>query len=420
MAIFMAAMIVRFAADSQPESVRGAPIRLLLLAISYALIGIGFVSLLFMLFLNLGFAIAELALFMLAVSQLIDIELKIAGKRRQAQQAELLWVLATTVTQGGNLAADLDGYAQSCWGPRRRRLMDLARRIRQGTPLSEIVVPQGLLPASATLEIQAGMRSGRLHEALRSAAFRQTRELVDDSQVGRTQFALMYPAAMVTATALLVGFLMYYIIPKFKKLFDDFGTELPQITKTLISAADNVMHFGLLIWPLVVLPMILLVVTSVAQFYGWRVVSQKLIGFWFARAHAADLLRFMSQAVASGRPLNQSLEGLAYAGVPRLMQKRVSLMIAAMLRGEPCWRQLSRQRFLRRNEVVLLEAAEKVGNLPWAMNAIADGIERRWYYRFQAMMEIFGPMVIVLMGMIVGFIALGMFMPLVKLLNDLS
>lgn len=420
MAIFLVALGVRIAADSQPESFTAAPVRLLMLAISYSLLAIGFVALLFMAFVNIGAAISEMIFFALAVSQLADIELKVAGKRRQAQQAELLWLLATTVSSGSNLASDLESYAKGSWGLRRRRLLDLAKRIRQGIPLSEIVVPQGLLPRSATLEIQAGMRSGRLHEALRSAALRQTRELIDDSQAGRAQLALMYPAVMITSASLLVGFLMYYIVPKLKKIFDDFGTELPQITKALISASDNVLHFGLLIWPLVVLPVVLFVIASVAQFHGWRVVSQKLVGFWFARAHAADLLRFMSQAVASGRPLQQSLDGLAYMDVPSLMQRRVSLMTSAIVQGDSCWQQLRRQRFLRHKEVALLEAAEKVGNLPWAMNAIADGIERRWSYRLRGLMEVFGPLVVVLIGMAVGFIALGMFMPLVKLLNDLS
>lgn len=418
--IFMTALTVRIAADSQPESFSAAPMRLLMVAISYALFGIGFVALLFMLFVNVGAAISELILFALALSQLVDVELKVAGKRRQAQQAELLWLLATTVSGGSNLANDIESYAKGCWGLRRRRLNQLAKRIRHGTPLSEIVVPQGLLTRSATLEIQAGMRSGRLYEALRSAALRQTRELIDDSQSGRAQLALMYPAVMITTASLLVGFLMYYIVPKLKKIFDDFGTELPQITKTLISTSDNVLHFGILIWPLVILPVVLFAVTSIAQFYGWRVVSQKLVGFWFARAHTADLLRFMSQAVASGRPLHKSLEGLASMGVPSLMQRRVSLMTSAIIQGDSCWQQLRRQRFLRRNEVVLLEAAEKVGNLPWAMNAIADGIERRWTYRLRGLMEIFGPLVVVFMGIAVGFIALGMFLPLVKLLNDLS
>lgn len=417
--IFFAAMIMRIAADSLPESVN-TPVRFKAQIVSYVLVAIGFFALLFTFFVSVGMGVVSLLIFALGISQLLDIELKIAGKRRQAQQAELLWMLATTVSSGGNLAADLESYGKGCTGLRRSRLIKLAGRIRRGTPLSEIVIPQGLLCRSAALEVQAGMRSGRLYESLRSAALRQTRELVDDSQPGRVQLAMMYPAVMIAVSLLIVGFLMYFIVPKFKRIFDDFGTELPQITKNLVAMSDNVFNFSLLAWPFVIFPIMMFALVCVAQFYGWRVVSQKILGYFFARAHTADLLRYMSQTVASGRPLQESLRGLAYMGVPQLMQRRVSGMISGIVQGESCWRQLRHQGFLRHNEVALLESAEKVGNLPWALNAIADGIERRWSYRMSALVEMFGPITVIMMGMVVGFIAIAMFMPLIKLLNDLS
>jgi len=95
-------------------------------------------------------------------------------------------------------------------------------------------------------------------------------------------------------------------------------------------------------------------------------------------------------------------------------------MRSAMLQGEPAWQQFQRQGILHPCEVVLLESAEKVGNLPWTLNAIANSIERRWSYRIRALLEFFEPMVTLMVSMVVAFIVISLFLPLVKLLTDLS
>lgn len=420
MGIYLLAMILRFAADAQAETPWSQPKRTLLFALSYLLIGVGFVSVLFTFFITGILGGGMLFVLFLGAAQMLDVELKIGGKRRLAQQAETLWLLATTVRRGGSLADDLEALAHGAWGLRHRRLMEMATRIRQGTPLSEIIVPQGLLSRSATLEIQGGLQSGHLYEALRSAARRQTREMVEDTLSANAQATLMYPTVILTTCTLVVGFVMYYIIPKFKKIFDDFGTELPEMTIMLINASDAFVNYWYLLTPVLYVPLSLAIAIGFAEFHGWRVVSRVTLGYWFSRPHAADLLRYLSQAVAAGRTLPQALDGLKSGNVPWLLQCRANDMRSAIMRGEPAWQQLERQRFLSASEVVLVESAEDVRNLSWTLNAIADAIERRWRYRVSALMKLMGPAIVVILGIGVGFIAVALFLPLVKLVNDLS
>ena len=75
---------------------------------------------------------------------------------------------------------------------------------------------------------------------------------------------------------------------------------------------------------------------------------------------------------------------------------------------------------INQGEAVLLEAAQRLGNLPWALRETADNIRRRRNHRNDVLLELARPVALVCFGLIVGSFALAFFMPLVKLLNDLS
>ena len=75
---------------------------------------------------------------------------------------------------------------------------------------------------------------------------------------------------------------------------------------------------------------------------------------------------------------------------------------------------------ITRPESTLLKSAQDAGNLPWALNQLADSLERRFAFRWMTTLEFLQPAVVLFMGFVTLFICLGMFMPLIKLLNDLS
>ena len=80
----------------------------------------------------------------------------------------------------------------------------------------------------------------------------------------------------------------------------------------------------------------------------------------------------------------------------------------------------SSSRVVKHSETLVLETAEQTGNLPWALETLATNLERRSAFRVSAFMEFARPILLIGMSLIVGFVAFAMFLPLVKLLNDLS
>ncbi len=81
---------------------------------------------------------------------------------------------------------------------------------------------------------------------------------------------------------------------------------------------------------------------------------------------------------------------------------------------------LWRAGLLRRTDAEVLGSAASVGNLPWALRELAETTERRLSLRIRTAIQTLFPMVIVLLGGLVGILALGYFLPLVKLIGKLS
>ena len=418
--LFAASLGLRIAADAQPETSWSGPRRRTLFVLSYLFLGIGLFVLLATAMLGRPLAMIAFVMLVLAATQLAEAELQLSGSRRRAQEAELLWMLATSVVSHRNLADDVEAYARGSWGKRHQLLVELASRLREGMPRSELAVPQGLLSRTATLEIQAGLQSGKLAEALRSAAIKHTRQLTEGSHSLNAHAALTYPAAVLMVMVLILGFLMYYIIPKFKKIFDDFGTELPGTTVTLIHGSDAFVNYWYLAWPIIFLTGGAVVVVAMAHYYGWRELWQRWAGRWMVRPHTSDVLRSLASTVAMNAPLDRGLDPFVTSSGPILLQRRAAAVRLALSQGEPCWELLAHEGFLKPKEVTLIEAAQRAGNLPWALDTLADSLDRRWLFRLATIMELLRPVAILFLGAIVGFVAIAMFMPLVKLLNDLS
>ncbi len=420
-ATLIIACLLRAISAAQPEVTASGDRRRILNFISYILTVIAIFGMVFLTFTSgaVGFVGLLLAIFLAFL--MADAEIRIAGARDRARQVEFVWLLALAVKSGRPLSAEIEAYAQGTWGRRHRLLVDMAERLRNGVPLTELAVPQGLLPRSAAMQIHAGVVSSSLPSTLRKTALRVTRDLIYDDESANSGGALIYPAAMIPIPCLIVGFLMYYIIPKFKKIFDDFGTELPQPTILLIQLSDAVVNFWYVFGlPLFYIPIVIFIFVSMAQYYGWRVMLQSVFGGWFIRWYTPDVMRAVAQSVEQKIPLDQALNSIAKHPGPIRLRDRLAWSVESLQAGTPSWQTLQAAGLLKHSETLVLETAEQTGNLPWALETLATNLERRSAFRVTAFMEFVRPILLIGMSMIVGFVAIAMFLPLIKLLNDLS
>ena len=118
--------------------------------------------------------------------------------------------------------------------------------------------------------------------------------------------------------------------------------------------------------------------------------------------------------------MDKALHSIAKHPGPLRLRERLGWAIDSIEEGSANWQTLQAAGILRHSEAVVLETAEETGNLPWALEMLATNMERRTAFRLAAFAEILRPVILIGMALVVGFIAFAMFLPLIKLLNDLS
>lgn len=347
----------------------------------------------------------------------------IVANRRKADQATVLWHLAIAVERGRPLADEVELLAETTRGRVARMLMRLSTLLRSGIPFPE-ALPQvsGLVPASTALAVDTGSRTGMLAEALREEAGRLTGRLQMRTRVANPGILLiLYVWLVPTIFAHVVAFNMYYILPKYKKIFLDFDIELPAFTEAFIDVADVVVDFGGLLIPVWMgLPTIVIVLAGIGYYRGWGEFDVPVVPRWFTRFDSPGILRNLARYVAASRPLTDGLAGLAVRHRRRHIRERCERALQLIERGEDDWTALQRQGLIRPREAAALQAAQRARHLVWAMNELAATVERTLTHRWLKRVQFVEPVLVIGLGLIVFSFSMAFFSPLLKLINDLS
>ncbi len=345
-------------------------------------------------------------------------------ERSQAtRQATLLWTLAVAIEKNFPLASFLEALADEATGRWRWKVRGLADLITSGVSVPDALeAVTGVLPADTVALIRVGARTGNLTGALREAAALARRR--SEHTEMRLQGTLLYLCLLFMVLGSISSFIMIWIIPKFKAIFEGFDTKLPALTETIIFAADLSAKYWYLmvVFPLLLLGMWLAMSISL-EALGWGPAWDPPLAWTYdlwPRLKTPPVLRCLSIAVDAGRPLAEAMTTVATRHPDRRLRPRLRDLAAALVRGDDCWSSLSAARMLRPGEAALLEAAQRAGNLAWALRGMADGIERRTEYRYLLFMEFLQPALLVAVGTLIGTFCLGIFLPLTELLNKLS
>ncbi len=350
-------------------------------------------------------------------SPLLSFVTAVLDGRRVMRQNSLLWVLAVSAEQqrplGPMLAALARDESSYHWS---NKLEALVRRLNAGVPLPDALqqVP-GLLPPNVVLAIRVGAETGTLAETLKQAAkeFSEKQEQANFTWQG----TFLYLAAVMFALFSVAGFVMYYIIPKFKKIFEDFGVELPELTMWVVSVSDA---FAKYYWLIVLACGAILVWLAWRSRYGASAGPMRRLLFSSARGEAPVVLRILAVVVDAGRPVAGALSTMARHHDSASVRNRLLYVRNEVERGGDVWCELAEVGLLRTSEGRILDAAQRAGNLPWALQEVATSIERDIDYRVMLVLEILRPVFLLMMAAVVGIFVIGLFMPLLKLINDLS
>ncbi|QDV53843.1 type II secretion system F family protein [Gimesia fumaroli] len=346
--------------------------------------------------------------------------LNIMSVSKRANESELLWLLALCVEKNIPIAEELDMYSLTQKRKYREKIQLLSSRLYSGESLSDsLSTTPGLVPQSAIVAVRIGEESNSLGIALRDAAVQSTKKLKHLSDNSNLTIIFLYLTVVVSIQFLITGFIMYWIIPKFKKIFLDFGTELPSVTLGLMNVSDYFVAYFYLFLPLFSLPIIALVLTQVGNYYGWYNLRIPFFTEWFPRLNTPHCLRQIAQSVSVQKPPQIALESISTFHLWADVRMRTQSVNERIKQGENTWESLQNAKVINETEAALCSTAERMDNLPYVLRTLAESIELRRARKLRVLLEFLKPIIISFLAILVGYFVIALYMPLVKLIYDL-
>jgi general secretion pathway protein F len=348
----------------------------------------------------------------------VVVMLMVVTRSRQAEHRALLSSLAVAAQHEIPLSEAARAFADETLGDTGVRSLALAEAIERGEPLSLATRQARLRMGTATkLAVRLGERLGSLGPAMR--------QQLDDSQqvdialrtaIGR----FIHLWALIVVMTGVTSFVMLKIVPVYQKMFEEFGVQLPAMTRALINVSNWFVKIGwLLTAPLSLLAPIL-IIGAVLYYVGWFPRNLPLVWWLFRRYDGALVMRGLALTIQRGLPLPAGLRLIADNYPLSIIGQRVRSVAHDAEQGMPWSPSLRRTDLISSADAAVLAAAERVGNLPWALEEMADSAIRRQAYRVQAAVHVLYPLLLLALGFVVFFIVAGLFVPIVALIQGLT
>jgi len=346
----------------------------------------------------------------------------LTNKSEPLRQTSLLMLLAGGIGHGETLIHGLSALATESRGTWAGKVGQLRLLLEQGHSLSaSAAMVKDLLPDQTIAAIRTAEATGTLPDVLMDEARRisQSVQKRAGGQINLESLLLMV-ATIGTVGFSIVSFIMFFIIPKFKEIFIGFGVALPGPTMLLIFITDWLLSW----WYVLFLP--LMGTSAFAIWLYYSSTSQKLrrgyhrfMEHW-PRYWLPGLLRQLSLSAATGQPLSLALDCVMVDMPPGRASRKIGDLRHRVSNGEDTIAALQAVGLVRSREAAFLQSSLRTRHLDWGLRHLADAIDRQWQQRIQRIPILLGPMLILLVGFCVLFVVVSLFMPLIKLLNDLS
>jgi type II secretory pathway component PulF len=399
--------------------------------------------------------------------------LMVVDRLRRAEHKALLWSLATAAEKGIPLSEAARAYADETMGHTGARAMRLAQALEQGQPLPAAAEAARLrMNPAMRLAVGLGESLGTLGPAMK--------QQLDDAQQGEgavrdSVIRFAWLGLVVIVMAGINTFVMLKIVPVYVRMFEEFELELPGPTVMLIEMCESIVQpagillalAGVAMFLLVVLLAAGLIILLIERVRGgdkregmplhWRIIAIVAIGLailifiafpfsipilmllavasflagwlprdlpvvWriFRRYDGALVMRGLAVGIRRGLPLPQALAAVTEHYPIRRICRLLGVVSAEVAFGHVWQQSLERSKLISAADAAVLAAAERVGNLPWALEEMADSAIRRQLYRTQVVLQFLFPPVLVLIGGFVAFVMTSLFLPLIALIQGLT
>jgi len=265
--------------------------------------------------------------------------------------------------------------------------------------------------------VAAGEQAGILETLLDRLATYQEKTIAIK---GKIKKALFYPVMILLVAVLVTGIIMVFVIPSFKQVFTSFGADLPLPTLMVIAMSD----FCLQYW-------YLLVFGPLAAIYflyqSWRrsprvqigvdrlLLRPPVIGPLLRKAAIARWTRTLSTTFAAGVPLVEALDSVGPAAGNAVYKEATRQIQGEVSIGTTLAQAMQNSGAFPAMAVQMTSIGEEAGALDSMLNKVAEYFEREVDEAVDALSSMLEPMIMVILGGIIGTIVVSIYLPIFKL-----
>lgn len=342
---------------------------------------------------------------------------------------------------------------QSAPGALKNALIDVCDEIEGGSTLSEAMAksPKAFNRLYVNM-IKAGEAGGALEIILKRLAEFQERA---ESLKRKVKGALIYPICVITFAVGILIFILVSIVPSFQKIFADFDTELPDITKALMASSDFVLGYWFLLpgIPLGVWVALKLIRKFQGGRMGWDlfIIKMPIFGPLVEKNIVARTMRTLGTLVASGVPILEALHITKETSNNAVFERLFHKVYESIREGESIAKPMKEnskapfhpmalffwffyppligillyltkmnQQVLDDMVINMVDVGEETGELDTMLYKVADTYDEEVAVLTEGLMSLMEPLMIIVLGGIVGFIVIALFMPLISLITNMS
>ena len=301
---------------------------------------------------------------------------------------------------------------------------NLKQEVMEGRSLSDAMAKQPIIFSDLYVNlVKAGESSGAVVEVLRRMAthFQQFAEVQ-----GKVTTAMIYPLMVCLVGVGLILFFIYFMLPKFIDMFNDFDVALPLPTRMLIGFSNTVTN------PFYLIVIVAVIAVATVLFFRFRATEegQRRIDGWKMKLPVigkvvktnlfAQFSRTLATLLENGVPVLNALKITEQVIPNRLLKDAIAKTREAVTDGKTIAQPLAQSKLFPQLMIDLVKIGEDTGNVPGALTNLADTYEGELQISLRIMMNLIEPVLIVVMAVGVGFLLLSVLLPMFKLISSIN
>ncbi len=333
--------------------------------------------------------------------------------------------LATLIQAGLPLLRSLEVLSRQEKNPAFKYIVEeLADNVRSGNTFSDgLAQNPKIFDRLYVNMIRAGEAGGVLDVVLNRLSRFMEKSLAIR---GKIKSAMVYPVIVLfVAFAILTG-LLIFVVPQFEEIFEDMleGADLPALTQWVLNSSDFVKNNFLLtmgiLFGLYILFKILKKTETGARLLDRMLLHMPPVGDLFKRAAIARFTRTFGTLLSSGVPILQCLIITRETIGNSVLQDAIDKVHDRVKEGDSVSAPLEQTRVFPTMVTSMIDVGEETGELPEMLNRIADTYDEEVDNAVASLTSVIEPILIVVLALIVGVIVIALFLPIIRIIEELS